>query len=237
MAYKLVHRISLVRGLTPTQKFVLMQLGSYCNRYTKVSRPGNDFLAADTGFNKRTIRRTLAELIEMGFLIVHKRPRQQMAAEYRFGDDVIDSHARPTRRAGLDLDDGDARGDTEPPLAARGDTESPLSPRGGPVSARGDSLSVQRGHRVPPTRKEPDRTLRGRARAQEARPPAPEPEGRRQGEILLPIDGGGAARDGPRERLAAARAALEAMPDDDPMRQAQEAIVARIEREVDEEAA
>lgn len=217
MAYKLVERILRVRGITLTQKAVLAQTASYCNKTTKIAWPEAATIAADLACNEKTVRRAWTALAKAGFLIVHKRATQHSSTRWKFGHDAIDAHARPDSVSGLELEGEGARPDS--------------------VSARPDSASRQTGHSVRLTRKEPERTTRGRAREPGARAPALEPANPapRQTEMLLPITGGRAARDPLRDargRLAAAREALAAMSADDPQREVHVAIVARIEAEI-----
>ncbi|KGA18212.1 hypothetical protein GM51_8885 [freshwater metagenome] len=60
-----------VRGITPTQKLVLLSIVSYYNTAKRVSFPSQSTIAADTGLSRRTVQRASQDLEELG--LIHKQ--------------------------------------------------------------------------------------------------------------------------------------------------------------------
>ena len=60
-----------VRGISSTQKLVLLCIVSYYNRAQRVSFPSQSTIAADTGLSRRTVLRAINDLEELG--LIHKQ--------------------------------------------------------------------------------------------------------------------------------------------------------------------
>jgi pyocin large subunit-like protein len=69
-----------VRGITPTQKLVLLCIVSYYNAAQRVSFPSQSTIAAETGLSRRTVIRAINDLEELG--LIHKQKLKRDSGEW-----------------------------------------------------------------------------------------------------------------------------------------------------------
>lgn len=115
-----------VEGLTPAQKAVLVALADHATDDGRHVYPGAKRIATKTSYTTRTVRRALADLREMGLIVVIEEASHHRPTEYEIDlTECQARQARPDTESGHDLTEDPERPDRGSPKPSVNHQEEP----------------------------------------------------------------------------------------------------------------
>jgi hypothetical protein len=89
MAANLVGAVLQLKGLTATEKLVLVALANHCNSKTLRCDPGIELVAGEVGIDRRHVFRILGDLTQKGLLIRHSGQGRGHHNRYAFPPAIV----------------------------------------------------------------------------------------------------------------------------------------------------